>query len=226
MHLHRLTTHNLPSIRIYDQNSMDTASDHHSSSTSQRSMPREIPIPKNGSPTSSRGGSFHGSVASPAIPPILSLEPPGLSLPPPNYHTFRRPDSISSIGEESGSEGLRPRKVVLDIRNRERERWKLSPIGKSIDEQDLSGSRDGFSIRSEDSFDRNWREDFYSKVDERASPQESVNPMINLPLAFPHLRISHSLLPGRDSRSIVLTNCPENTDCRAQSLFGRRFSNQ
>ncbi|KAF8545100.1 hypothetical protein BDD12DRAFT_800731 [Trichophaea hybrida] len=174
MHLHRLTTQNLPSIRIYDQNSMDIASDHHSSSASQRSMPREIPIPKLSSPTSSRGGSFHGSIASPSIPPILSLEPPGPSLPPSNYHTFRHSDSVNSVGgEESGSEGLKPRRVVVGIRERGREQWKLSPIGKpNLIDEDLSGSRDGFSIRSEDSFDRNWREGFYNKVDERASPQE------------------------------------------------------
>lgn len=143
-------------------------------------MPREIPIPRHASPTSSRCGSYHGSLASATVvPPFLSLEPPGPSLPPPsNYHAFRQPDSFSSNGgDDSYSEGLRPRKVVLHIGRDRGGRdvgMKLSPIGKPslIDDQELSGSRDGFSMRSEDSVEKNWRESFYKKSD--VSPKELV----------------------------------------------------
>ena len=70
MNIHRLTTTNLPSIRIHDhQNSHD--SDEYSSH-SQRSLPRDIPF-KSSSPTSIRG-SFHGP--SPP-PPLLSMHPIG-----------------------------------------------------------------------------------------------------------------------------------------------------
>jgi hypothetical protein len=191
MHLHRLNTQNLPSIRVHDQNSMDTMSDHHSSPNSQRSLPREIPIPKHGSPSSSRCGSYLGSTTSTTIPPILSLDPPPIlsldppgasSLPPPNYHHFRHPDSFGSIGGgEDGSEGQRPRKSVLDIRDRGSHGWnKLSPIGRSWnDDADLSSSRDGPpSMKSEDSYERHWREGFYGKINDRASPKELVNPVL------------------------------------------------
>lgn len=184
MHLHRLTTHNLPSIRIHDQNSLDTMSDHHSSPNSQRSLPREIPIPK-GSPASSRCGSYLGSAASTTIPPILSLDPPpppppllpldapgGPSLPPPNNYHFRHPESFSSLGgSPSGSEGQRPRRSVLDIRDRGSHGWNtLSPIGKGSYDSEPSSIR---SMQSEDSYDRNWREGFYNRrIEDRASPKE------------------------------------------------------
>lgn len=188
MHLHRLTTQNLPSIRIHDHNSFaDPSSDHHSPATSQRSMPREIPIPK-----LSLGSPAHG----PPIPPILSLEPPAPLPPPPpppllppssssssDYH-FRRPGSPGSAAadDNASSGGLWPRRVVLNIRNREqppppqppapqqhqhqRQRWRLSPMSRSnsVDEPEFPGVRDGFSVRSEDSDDRNWREAFYSST--------------------------------------------------------------
>ena len=59
-----------------------------------------------------------------------------------------------------------------------REEWKLSPMGSSFkDGLDLSGSRDGSSMRSEDSYDKNWREGFYkNRVEDRVSPKELVTP--------------------------------------------------
>jgi hypothetical protein len=70
MTLHRLTTPNLPSIRVHDHHAME----------GNRSMPLAIPAPRHGSPTSSRVGPFHGQ---PAPPPILSLDLP--SIPPPRF---------------------------------------------------------------------------------------------------------------------------------------------
>lgn len=147
-------------------------------SNSHRSLPREIPIPKHGSPPFSRCSTLQGSMASQSIPPILSLEPPSSlhRLPLPNYQAYRHDDRLGQADrDEYGSDGLRPRKLVSDVQGKDRRDWKLSPIVKPSlpDESELSGSsRDRFSIRSEDSLDRNWREGFYKNVDERASPKE------------------------------------------------------
>jgi hypothetical protein len=215
MNFHRSPAHSLPSIRIHDLNSADTMSDHHSSN-SGRSLPREIPIPKHGSPSSSRCGSYLGSTTSTTVPPILSLNPPpilpldppgGPSLPPPNYHHFRNPDSYGSIGgSPSDSEGQRPRKV-LDMRDRGSHGWnKLSPISRSSwNESDLS-SRPG-SMMSEDSYDRNWREGFYNRIDDRASPKELVNPaLINFRLHISFRRRRIAVVAHMSFTLTVLTN--------------------
>lgn len=205
---------NLPSIRIHQHDHvnhptpMDRDCDNFDSANPLRSMPREIPIPRqHASPTNSRCGSFHASLASAVVPPFLSLEPPGPQLPPPStYHPFRQPDSYGSPGarqpasfgsqaarqpassgsqaaDDASYDGLKPRKVVLHVgRDIDRARdgsWKLSPIGKPglIDDQELSGSRDGFSMRSEDSAEKHWRESFYKKTD--PSPKELVTRLLS-----------------------------------------------
>lgn len=168
MNLHRITSHSLPSIKVYDQS--NTGDSNSSSTNSHRSMPLDIPIPRHGSPTSSRCGSIHNSMASGGIPPILSLEPPPQPLPPMHhYHRAERRD------EELHGDGIRPRKIVLDVRRRDVAKpWTHSPRGSRSSEEDrLSGARDEFSFRSEDSYDRRWREDLYQKRD-RDGPKELV----------------------------------------------------
>lgn len=181
MNLHRLTTHNLPSIQIHDQNFARSPSDHHhhSSTLSQRSMPREIPIPRLGaSPTSSRCGSFHGSYASTTVvPPILPLDAPGLPPPPSRHRDLRQSSSIGSAGgDDSDGEELGRRAV---FGSREAQEWKLSPICNSFkDGLSLPGSHDGASLRSEGSHERNWRENFYNnkgRVKELVVPSQVPN---------------------------------------------------
>jgi len=174
MNLHRLPTHNLPSIQIHDQNYADSASDHHSPSLSQRSMPREIPIPRPGvSPTSSRCGSFHGSYAPTTVvpPPILPLDAPGLP-PLSRPRDLRHQCTFGSTGDDSDGEGPGRRAAPG-----EPQECKLSPMFGSLrGGLGSSGGRGGCSGRSEDSYEKNWREGFYMKRVEDRAPKELVTP--------------------------------------------------
>jgi hypothetical protein len=81
--------------------------------------------------------------------------------------------------EDAQGDGMRPRKIVLDVRQRESPKpWTPSPIGSRGTDEDRfsSGLRDEFSFRSEDSFDRRWREDLYQKRD-RDDSKELVTHM-------------------------------------------------
>lgn len=93
MTFHRLSTPNLPSIRVHDHHTMETSNDNF------RSRPLPIPAPKHGSPTSSRSSSFHGP---PAPPPILSLDLP--SIPPPHFSEKR-----TEWKDGDGAESMRHR---------------------------------------------------------------------------------------------------------------------
>ena len=178
MNFRRVGTPTLPSIRAYDQVPTNTASNHLSSLYSQRSLPREIPLPRHGSPASSRCGSMTGSTTSSGVPPILSLEPPEpivQPLPLPNAYVYPDSDSPSSAGEDSGAEGVGERRTVLDVRNPgSREGWSIAKPPSII------VPSEEFSLRSEDSFEKSWREGFYKegfykRLDEMPPARQLVN---------------------------------------------------
>ena len=70
MNIHRLTTQNLPSIRVHDHQSLfESSYDDTPSGHAQRSLPRDIPF-KHSSPTAIRGSHNRSDV-----PPPLPLLP-------------------------------------------------------------------------------------------------------------------------------------------------------
>ena len=72
MNIHRLTSTNLPSIRIHDhQGSYDSMYD--DASSAQRSLPRDIPFKASSSPTAIR--SYGGAAVPPPLLPIGPIHP-------------------------------------------------------------------------------------------------------------------------------------------------------
>jgi hypothetical protein len=130
-----------------------------------------------------------GSTTSSGVPPILSLEPPEpivQPLPLPNAYAYPDSDSPSSAGEDSATESVGERRTVLDVRNPgSREGWSIAKPPSIVVP---SLPREEYSLRSEDSFEKSWREGFYKRLDEMPPTKQLVNSILIdcfSPQAFP-----------------------------------------